>query len=73
LSEVRNPRVHEGANCIQADGTAPPSFVGDKLQEIDENQDQEYQEKVIQNTAGVMYMGGFDTVHHFFLIYYLLS
>ncbi|KAJ7262470.1 cytochrome P450 [Mycena rebaudengoi] len=51
----------KAAKRLVADGTAPPSFVGDKLQEIDENQDQEYQEKVIQNTAGVMYMGGFDT------------
>ncbi|KAJ7251340.1 cytochrome P450 [Mycena rebaudengoi] len=44
-----------------ADGTAPPSYVSDKLQEIDENQDREHQEKVIQDTAGLMYAGGFDT------------
>ncbi|KAJ7251443.1 cytochrome P450 [Mycena rebaudengoi] len=31
------------------------------LQEIDENQDQEHQEKVIQDTAGAVYAAGFDT------------
>jgi hypothetical protein len=39
--------------------------VSDKLQEIDENQDREHQEKVIQDTAGAMYLAGFDTVYHF--------
>ncbi|KAJ7250572.1 cytochrome P450 [Mycena rebaudengoi] len=46
---------------LVADGTAPHSYVRDKLQDIDENQDQEHQEKVIQDTAGVLYGAGFDT------------
>jgi hypothetical protein len=58
------PRVQEVAKGIQVDGAAPPSYVHDKLGEIDENQDQEHQEKVIQDTAGIMYVGGFDTVYH---------
>ncbi|KAJ7251429.1 cytochrome P450, partial [Mycena rebaudengoi] len=49
------------AKRLVADGTAPPSYVSDKLQEIDENQDREHQEKVIQDTAGAMYLAGFDT------------
>ncbi|KAJ7251241.1 cytochrome P450 [Mycena rebaudengoi] len=48
---------------LVADGTAPHSYVRDKLQDIDENQDQEHQEKVIQDTAGVLYAGGFDTMN----------
>ncbi|KAJ7251337.1 cytochrome P450 [Mycena rebaudengoi] len=46
---------------LVADGTAPHSYVSDKLQEMDENQDQEHQEKVIQDTAGIMFVGAFDT------------
>ncbi|KAJ7278952.1 cytochrome P450 [Mycena rebaudengoi] len=49
------------AKRLVTTGTAPPSYVSDKLQDIDENQDREHQEKVIQDTAGVMYVGGFDT------------
>ncbi|KAJ7251366.1 cytochrome P450 [Mycena rebaudengoi] len=49
------------AKRLVADGTAPHSYVSDKLQEMDENQDQERQEKVIQDTAGIMYVAGFDT------------
>ncbi|KAJ7230946.1 cytochrome P450 [Mycena rebaudengoi] len=51
----------KAAKRLVADGTAPHSYVSDKLQEIDMNQDQEHQEKVIQDTAGIMYVGGFDT------------
>ncbi|KAJ7252541.1 cytochrome P450 [Mycena rebaudengoi] len=51
----------QAAKRLVADGTAPHSYVSDKLQEIDENQQREHQEKVIQNTAGIMYAGGFDT------------
>ncbi|KAJ7252519.1 cytochrome P450, partial [Mycena rebaudengoi] len=49
------------AKRLVADGTAPHSYVSDKLQAIDENQDREHQEKVIQDTAGIMYAAGFDT------------
>ncbi|KAJ7251339.1 cytochrome P450 [Mycena rebaudengoi] len=45
----------QAAKRLVTNGTAPPSYVSDKLQEIDENQDREHQEKVIQDTAGVMY------------------
>ncbi|KAJ7289105.1 cytochrome P450 [Mycena rebaudengoi] len=51
----------QAAKRLVTNGTAPPSYVSDKLQEIDENQDQEHQEKVIQDTAGLMYAAGFDT------------
>ncbi|KAJ7251381.1 cytochrome P450 [Mycena rebaudengoi] len=51
----------QAAKRLVTNGTAPPSYVSDKLQDIDENQDQERQEKVIQDTAGIMYLGGFDT------------
>ncbi|KAJ7251444.1 cytochrome P450 [Mycena rebaudengoi] len=51
----------QAAKRMVTNGTAPPSYVSDKLQDIDENQDQEHQEKVIQDTAGVMYGAGFDT------------
>ncbi|KAJ7269214.1 cytochrome P450 [Mycena rebaudengoi] len=51
----------QAAKRLFVDGAAPPSYVHDKLGEIDENQDQEHQEKVIQDTAGIMYVGGFDT------------
>ncbi|KAJ7251389.1 cytochrome P450 [Mycena rebaudengoi] len=51
----------QAAKRLVADGTASPSYVSDKLQEIDENQDLEHQEKVIQDTAGSMYAAGFDT------------
>ncbi|KAJ7290002.1 cytochrome P450 [Mycena rebaudengoi] len=51
----------KAAKRLVADGTAPHSYVSDKLQEMDENQDQERQEKAIQDTAGIMYIGGFDT------------
>ncbi|KAJ7252542.1 cytochrome P450 [Mycena rebaudengoi] len=46
---------------LVADGTAPHSYVSDKLQEIDENQHREHQEEVIQGTAGLIYVAGFDT------------
>ncbi|KAJ7251368.1 cytochrome P450 [Mycena rebaudengoi] len=49
------------AKRLVTNGTAPPSYVTDKLQAIDENQDQEHQEKVIQDSAGIMYAAGFDT------------
>ncbi|KAJ7252521.1 cytochrome P450 [Mycena rebaudengoi] len=49
------------AKRLVADGTAPRSYVSDKLQAMDENQDREHQEKVIQDTAGIMYAAGFDT------------
>ncbi|KAJ7251434.1 cytochrome P450 [Mycena rebaudengoi] len=51
----------QAAKRLAADGTAPHSYVSDKLQEIDENQHREHQEKVIQDTAGMMYAAGFDT------------
>ncbi|KAJ7251374.1 cytochrome P450 [Mycena rebaudengoi] len=51
----------QAAKRLVTNGTAPPSYVSDKLQDIDENQDQEHQEKVIQDTAGSMYAAGFDT------------
>ncbi|KAJ7251438.1 cytochrome P450 [Mycena rebaudengoi] len=51
----------QAAKRLVADGTAPHSYVSDKLQEIDENQHREHQEKVIQDTAGMMYAAGFDT------------
>ncbi|KAJ7283162.1 cytochrome P450 [Mycena rebaudengoi] len=51
----------QAAKRLVTDGTAPPSYVSDKLQEINEDQDREHQEKVIQDTAGVVYVGGFDT------------
>ncbi|KAJ7251370.1 cytochrome P450 [Mycena rebaudengoi] len=49
------------AKRLVVDGTAPPSYVSDKLQEIDENQDREHPEKVIQDTAANMYAAAFDT------------
>ncbi|KAJ7242999.1 cytochrome P450, partial [Mycena rebaudengoi] len=51
----------QAAQRLVTNGTAPPSYVSDKLQDIDENQDREHQEKAIQDTAGIMYVGGFDT------------
>ncbi|KAJ7251375.1 cytochrome P450 [Mycena rebaudengoi] len=42
------------AKRLVADGTAPRSYVSDKLQAMDENQDREHQEKVIQDTAGII-------------------
>ncbi|KAJ7251305.1 cytochrome P450 [Mycena rebaudengoi] len=51
----------QAAKRMVTNGTAPPSYVSDKLQDIDENQDQEHQEKVIQDTAGIMYAAAFDT------------
>ncbi|KAJ7251425.1 cytochrome P450, partial [Mycena rebaudengoi] len=51
----------QAAKRLVKNGTAPPSYVTDKLQDIDENQDQEHQEKVIQDSAGSMYAAGFDT------------
>ncbi|KAJ7204583.1 cytochrome P450 [Mycena rebaudengoi] len=51
----------QAAKRLVTNGTAPPSYVSDKLQGIDENQDQEHQETAIQDTAGSMYAGGFDT------------
>ncbi|KAJ7251396.1 cytochrome P450 [Mycena rebaudengoi] len=46
---------------LVAEGTAPASFAADKLQEMDEDQDREHQEKVIEDTTGIMYIAGFDT------------
>ncbi|KAJ7290001.1 cytochrome P450 [Mycena rebaudengoi] len=51
----------QAAKRLVTNGTAPPSYVSHKLQDIDENQDQEHREKVIQDTVGIMYMGGSDT------------
>ncbi|KAJ7251361.1 cytochrome P450 [Mycena rebaudengoi] len=51
----------QAAKRLVTNGTAPPSYVTDKLRDIDENQDQEHQEKVIQDSAGIMYAAGFDT------------